>query len=84
VTSDEIHQLIEMTPFRGREPVFRVTNVEVRHIINDFADGMKEAETPKEHPQLSEKHIQATFVFFRVALDENDPARLYIAFGGLI
>jgi len=81
---DEIHQFIEMTPLRGTEPVFRGTNIEVAHIINDFAEGMKEEEILKQHPQLNEKHVQAAFVFCRVALKENDMARLFIAFGGIL
>ena len=77
---EEIHQYIEMTPFKGSEPVFRDTNIRVAHIIDDFANGLKETEILKQHSQLSEKHIQAAFVFCRVTLKENDLARVWLAF----
>ena len=83
MTDDEIYQYIEMTPFRGREPVFRGTQIEVMPVINAFADGLKEQEILKQHPKLTEKHIQAAFVFCRIALRENDLARLFIAIRGV-
>lgn len=83
MTDDEIYQYIEMTPFRGREPVFRGTEIEVKHVVDAFADGLKEQEILKQHPTLTEKHIQAAFVFCRIALRENDLARLFIAIRGV-
>jgi len=77
---EEIHQYIEMTPLKGNEPVFRGTNIRVSHIIDDFANGLKEDVVLKQHPQLSERHIQAAFVFCRVALKENDLSRVLLAF----
>ena len=83
MTDDEIHEFIDMTPLRGNEPVFRGTDIEVRHIINDFAEGLKEKAILKQHPQLNEEHIQAAFVFCRIALKENDISRLFIATRGM-
>ena len=80
MTEQEIHQYIEMTPFRGREPVFRGTNIRVTHIIDDFAKGMNFDEVLKEHPKLTNKHLQAAFVYCQVAIKEADLARLFILF----
>ena len=81
MTEQEIHQYIEMTPFKGREPVFRNTNITVAHLISDFAEGLKEDEILKQHSQLTEKHIQATFVFCQTAIKELDMARVLLLFG---
>jgi uncharacterized protein (DUF433 family) len=67
-----------MNPFRGREPIFKGTNITVKHIIDDFAEGLKESEILKQHPQLTEEHIQAAFVFCQVAIRESDLARLLL------
>ena len=78
MTDYEIHQYIEMTPFRGHEPVFRGTAIEVKHIIDDFAKGLNFDEVLKEHPQLTTKHLQAAFVFCQIMLKENDLARILL------
>jgi uncharacterized protein (DUF433 family) len=81
MTEQEIYQYIEMTPFRGHEPVFRNTNITVAHIIDDFAKGLKETEILKQHSELSEKHIQAAFVFCQIAIKEADLAKILLEFG---
>lgn len=78
MTEQEIYQYIEMTPFRGREPIFRNTNIAVAHIIDDFAKGLKHDEILKHHPQLSDKHLQAAFVFCQIAIKEADLARILL------
>ena len=81
MTEQEIYQYIEMTPFRGREPVFRNTKIRVVHVIEDFAKGMNFDEVLKEHPQLTPKHLQAAFVYCRAAIKESDLARIFLSFG---
>ena len=76
MTEREIHQYIEMNPFRGNEPVFWKTNIAVSHIIDDFAKGMNFEEVLKEHPQLTAKHLQAAFVYCKIALRENEVRRI--------
>ena len=76
MTGQEMQQYIEFNPLRGREPIFRETNVTVSHIVDDFAKGMTFDEVLKEHPQLTTKHLQATFAFCRTAIKEADLARL--------
>lgn len=75
MTEQEIYQYVDMTPYRGYEPVFRGTKILVTHIIDDFAKGMNFDEVLKEHPQLSTKHLQAAFVYCQIMIKENDLAR---------
>lgn len=82
MTEQEIYQYIEMTPFRGREPIFRGTNIQVMHIIEDFATGMDFDEVLKQHPLLTRKHLQAAFGLCRMVFKENDALRLRTTFFG--
>lgn len=75
ISEQELHQHIEFTPLKGREPVFRGTNIRVSHVLDDFCSGMKSEEILRQHPKLSELHLQALFVFCRVMLKENDALR---------
>lgn len=75
MTQDELYLYIDMNPPHVMEPVFKDTGIRVAHIIDDFAKGMKEAEILKKHPELTEKHIQAAFVYCQTALKEGNYAR---------
>lgn len=77
MTEQDLYQFIEMTPFRGREPVFRGTKITVRHIIDDFAKGMNFDDVLNEHPELTTKHLQAAFVYCRLALKEVELRRVF-------
>jgi uncharacterized protein (DUF433 family) len=76
VDDQELHQFIDFTPFKGVEPVFRGTNIRVTHVLDDFCDGLKHEDILKQHPKLTEKHIEALFVFCRASLKENDYLRV--------
>jgi len=73
----EIHQYIEMNPFRGKEPIFRGTNITVKHIIDDFSKGMSAEEILSEHKALTQNHLQACFVFIKNQLEEYEQLRVY-------
>lgn len=83
MTEQEIYQYIEMTPFRGRKPVFKSTKITVEHIVDDLANGMSVEEILAEHKDLTPKHIQAAFVFCRTAIKEADTLRLAYSINSL-
>jgi len=76
MNEQEIHQYIEMTPFRGQKPVFRGTNITVEHIIEDLAKGMSAEEILKEHKSLTPKHLQALFIYVQAKMRELEILRL--------
>ena len=76
MTEQEFYQCIELTPFQGREPVIRGTNIRVVHIIDDFAKGMTFEEVLKEHHQLTQKHLQDVFIYTQTVFKELETARL--------
>lgn len=76
MTEQEIHQYIEMTPFRGRKPVFRGAKITVEHIIDDLAKGMTVEEILKEHTSLTPKHMQAVFVYVQSVIRDFERLRL--------
>ena len=76
-----IYQYIEMTPFRGHEPIFRGTTIRVKHIVDDLAKGMSIDEILSEHKPLNKDHIQACFVYIKHALEEAEDLRIYAATG---
>jgi uncharacterized protein (DUF433 family) len=79
MNEQETYQYIEMTPFRGREPVFRGTNIRVSDIIDDLAKGMTTEEILKVHGELTPKHLQATFVYAQTAIRDLERLRLLYA-----
>ncbi|HEX8249714.1 MAG TPA: DUF433 domain-containing protein [Pyrinomonadaceae bacterium] len=79
MNEQEIYQYIEMTPFRGRKPVFRGTNITVEHVIDDLAKGLTVEEILKEHEALTAKHIQAVFVYVQAQMREWEILRLAYA-----
>lgn len=81
MNEQEIYQYIEMTPFRGRKPVFRGTNITVEHIIDDLAKGLTVENILKEHEALTPKHIQAVFVYVQAQMRELEILRLAYAAG---
>jgi len=81
MTEQELYQYIEMTPFRGREPIFRNTKITVKHIIDDFAKGMSAEEILSEHKELSKNHLHACFVYMKNQLEEFEQLRLYAGAG---
>lgn len=81
MNEQEIYQYIEMTPFRGRKPVFRGTNITVEHIIDDLAKGLTVENILKEHEALTTKHIQAVFVYVQAQMRELEILRLAYAAG---
>lgn len=83
MTEAELYQYIELTPFKGREPVFRGTTIRVIHIIDDLAKGMTFEEILKEHPKLNQKHLQAAFVYTQTVFKELETGRLMGVLGWL-
>lgn len=81
MTEEQLHIYIEFYPLKGREPVFRNTNIRVLHIIDDFAKGMTFEEVLAEHKELTKEHIQACFVYIKSKMGEMDNLPLYIATG---
>ena len=77
MNEQEMEQYIELNPFRGNEPIFRGTKITVNHIINDLANGMNFNEILKQHSQLSHKHLQAVFVYCKIAVKENETRRVF-------
>jgi uncharacterized protein (DUF433 family) len=82
MTEQEMYQYIEMTPFRGRKPIFRGTDLTVEHIIEDFAKGMTAEEILKEHKSLTEKHIQAVFVYVQALIRDFERLRVAYSISG--
>lgn len=81
MTDQEIYPFIEMTPFRGREPIFRGTKITVKHIIDDLAKGMSVEEILAEHKELNQNHIQACFVYMKSQFEEVEDFRLTLTSG---
>lgn len=82
MTEQEIHQYIEMTPFRGQKPVFRGTNIKVEHVIDDLAKGMSTEEILQEHDALTPKHVQAVFVYIQTVIRDFEKLRVAYAVRG--
>jgi uncharacterized protein (DUF433 family) len=71
MTENDIHLYIDMHPSHAVHPIFKGTEIKISHIVDDFANGMKEADILQKHPEPTEKHIQAC----RTALKEGNYAR---------
>lgn len=76
MTEQDLYQYIDFTPFKGREPVFWGTKIRITHVLDDFCNGLKHDEILKQHSELTEKHLEALFVFCRASLKENDILRV--------
>lgn len=81
MNEQEIYQHIEMNPLRGREPVFRGTNITIKHIIDDLAKGKSVEEILAEHQELSKNHLRAAFVYMKNTLEEIEDLRLSMSTG---